>query len=101
MGGGPTLFGIASIINHISELLAYFFSNKILLKFGYAKILYIGLCGNVLRFLYISVIAYPWWALPVEIIQGMNWSTNRLGLVGVQRQSFDFSLFSSHVHATL
>ena len=70
MGGGPTLFGIASIINHISELLAYFFSNKILLKFGYSKILYIGLGGNVLRFLYISLIIRPWWVLPVEVIQG-------------------------------
>jgi hypothetical protein len=70
LGGGPTLFGIASIINHVAELLAYFFSNKILLKFGYAKILYMGLSGNVLRFLYISFIIHPWWVLPVEVFQG-------------------------------
>ena len=32
--GTPTLFGIASVINHISEILAYFFSKKLIGKIG-------------------------------------------------------------------
>ena len=34
LGGSPTLFGIASVITHVSEILAYFFSNKIIAKVG-------------------------------------------------------------------
>ena len=32
--GTPTLFGIASVINHISEILAYFFSKKLINAIG-------------------------------------------------------------------
>ncbi|KAK7478828.1 hypothetical protein BaRGS_00029927 [Batillaria attramentaria] len=34
LGGSPTLFGVASVINHISELLAYFMSSRMLINFG-------------------------------------------------------------------
>jgi hypothetical protein len=30
LGGSPTLFGIASVINHVSEIVAYFFSNRLI-----------------------------------------------------------------------
>jgi len=32
--GTPTLFGIASVINHVSEILAYFFSKKLINSIG-------------------------------------------------------------------
>ncbi|XP_041372185.1 major facilitator superfamily domain-containing protein 6-A-like [Gigantopelta aegis] len=34
LGGSPTLFGVASVINHISELLAYFFCSKFIAAWG-------------------------------------------------------------------
>ena len=34
LGGSPTLFGVASVINHISELLAYFFCSKFIASWG-------------------------------------------------------------------
>lgn len=34
LGGTPTLFGIASVINHISEIVAYFFSKKLIKSIG-------------------------------------------------------------------
>ena len=37
-GGTPTLFGIASVINHISEIFAYFFSFKLIRQFGHVKV---------------------------------------------------------------
>ena len=37
-GGGPTLFGIASVINHMSEMAAYFYSFKIIAKYGHIKV---------------------------------------------------------------
>lgn len=71
-GGTPTVFGIASIINHISEIFAYFFSFRLISQIGHVKVLCIGLTGNVVRFLYISWIKNPWWVLPFEFIQGIT-----------------------------
>ncbi|XP_014248796.1 major facilitator superfamily domain-containing protein 6 isoform X2 [Cimex lectularius] len=71
-GGTPTLFGVASVINHISEIFAYFFSFKLISQMGHVKVLCLGLVGNVLRFLYISYLKNPWWVLPFEFIQGIT-----------------------------
>lgn len=38
VGGTPTLFGICSVINHISEILAYFFSSYFIKRFGHTKV---------------------------------------------------------------
>ena len=38
VGGTPTLFGICSVINHISEVLAYFFSSYFIKRFGHTKV---------------------------------------------------------------
>lgn len=37
-GGTPTLFGICSVINHISEILAYFFSFSFIKRFGHTRV---------------------------------------------------------------
>lgn len=39
---------------------------------GHVRVLYIGLLGNVVRFIYISIISNPWWVLPFELIQGKS-----------------------------
>jgi hypothetical protein len=62
--------GVASVINHTSELFAYFFLHELIHRFGHIKILYLGLLGNFIRFVYISIITNPWWVLPFEFIQG-------------------------------
>ncbi|XP_059045622.1 major facilitator superfamily domain-containing protein 6 [Achroia grisella] len=72
IGGSPTLFGVASVINHISEIFAYFFSFKLITQMGHVKVLCLGLAGNVLRFLYISWLEDPWWVLPFEFVQGVT-----------------------------
>ncbi|XP_013139347.1 PREDICTED: major facilitator superfamily domain-containing protein 6-A [Papilio polytes] len=71
-GGSPTLFGVASVINHISEIFAYFFSFKLITQMGHVKVLCLGLAGNVLRFLYIAWLPDPWWVLPFEFVQGVT-----------------------------
>lgn len=38
VGGTPTLFGICSVINHISEVLAYFFSSYFIKRYGHTKV---------------------------------------------------------------
>ena len=37
-GGSPTLFGVASVINHLSEIFAYFFSFKLITQIGHVKV---------------------------------------------------------------
>jgi hypothetical protein len=37
-GGSPTLFGVASVINHISEIFAYFFSFRLIQQVGHVKV---------------------------------------------------------------
>ncbi|CAG9824009.1 unnamed protein product, partial [Phaedon cochleariae] len=71
-GGSPTLFGVASVINHISEMFAYFFSFRLIRQMGHVKVLCLGLIGNTLRFLYISWLTNPWWVLPFEFMQGIT-----------------------------
>lgn len=43
---------------------------------GHVKILYAGLVGNVLRFMYISWLTNPWWVLPFEFVQGKMGTLN-------------------------
>ena len=69
-GGSPTLFGIASVLNHTSEMAAYFYSFKIISKIGHIKVLALGILCNVIRFIYISFITWPWLVLPFEFVQG-------------------------------
>ncbi|KAK3584420.1 hypothetical protein CHS0354_023262 [Potamilus streckersoni] len=79
LGGSPTLFGVASVINHMSELLAYFLCSRIITSIGHINVLYAGLAGNVVRFMYISWLKNPWWVLPFECVQGLThaavWAT--------------------------
>ncbi|TMW43089.1 hypothetical protein DOY81_011831, partial [Sarcophaga bullata] len=70
--GTPTLFGVASVINHVSEIFAYFFSFRLITQIGHVKVLCLGLIGNVLRFLYISYLTNPWMVLPFELMQGIT-----------------------------
>lgn len=72
LGGTPTLYGYASVINHISEIGAYFFSINFIQHFGHTKVLCIGLLCNATRFIYISWLDNPWFVLPIELIQGNN-----------------------------
>ena len=74
LGGSPSLYGIASVINHVSELMAYFFVHKLVRKYGHIKIFYAGLLGNGIRFLYVSILSEPAWILPFELIQGEKFS---------------------------
>lgn len=72
LGGPPTLFGIASLIDHISEIICYFQVEYVIQKIGHVHVLYVGLAGNVLRFICISLLSNPWYVLPLEILQGIT-----------------------------
>ncbi|XP_067891741.1 major facilitator superfamily domain-containing protein 6-B [Heterodontus francisci] len=72
LNGTTTLFGICSVLSHISELTAYFFSHKLIELVGHIRVLYIGLACNTARFLYISYLENAWYVLPMEVLQGVT-----------------------------
>lgn len=72
LGGPATLFGIASLLDHISEIICYFQVEYIIQKIGHVPVLYLGLTGNIIRFVFISLLSNPWHVLPLEILQGIT-----------------------------
>ncbi|XP_034035046.1 major facilitator superfamily domain-containing protein 6-A isoform X2 [Thalassophryne amazonica] len=72
LNGTTTLFGVCSVLSHISELVAYFTSHKFIELVGHVRVLYIGLACNTARYLYISYLQNAWTVLPMEILQGVT-----------------------------
>lgn len=72
LNGSTTLFGICSVLSHVSELTAYFFSHKLIELIGHIRVLYIGLACNTARYLYISYLENAWTVLPMEVLQGVT-----------------------------
>ncbi|XP_076841233.1 major facilitator superfamily domain-containing protein 6-A [Brachyhypopomus gauderio] len=70
--GSATLFGVCSILSHLSELAAYFTSHKLIELVGHIRVLYIGLACNTARYLYISYLQNAWTVLPMEVLQGVT-----------------------------
>ncbi|XP_069020148.1 major facilitator superfamily domain-containing protein 6-A-like [Embiotoca jacksoni] len=70
--GTTTLFGVCSVLSHISELAAYFTSHKFIELVGHVRVLYIGLACNTARYLYISYLQNAWIVLPMEVLQGVT-----------------------------
>ncbi|XP_037617363.1 major facilitator superfamily domain-containing protein 6-A-like isoform X1 [Sebastes umbrosus] len=72
LNGTTTLFGVCSVLSHISELAAYFTSHKFIELVGHVRVLYIGLACNTARYLYISYLTNAWIVLPMEVLQGVT-----------------------------
>uniref|UniRef100_A0A8D3ANZ8 Major facilitator superfamily domain containing 6a n=1 Tax=Scophthalmus maximus TaxID=52904 RepID=A0A8D3ANZ8_SCOMX len=70
--GTTTLFGVCSVLSHVSELAAYFTSHKFIELVGHVRVLYIGLACNTARYLYISYLQNAWTVLPMEVLQGVS-----------------------------
>ncbi|XP_014400250.1 PREDICTED: major facilitator superfamily domain-containing protein 6, partial [Myotis brandtii] len=63
LNGTTTLFGVCSVLSHVSELTAYFFSHKLIELIGHIRVLYIGLACNTARYIYISYLENAWTVL--------------------------------------
>lgn len=95
LGGTPTLFGVASVINHVSEIIAYFYSLELIREIGHTRVLCLGLAGNAARFLFMAWIENPWWVLPFELVQGVTHATVWAASCSYITQATDPSLRSS------
>ncbi|PAV62091.1 hypothetical protein WR25_07496 [Diploscapter pachys] len=71
IGGSPVLFGILSVTNHTAEIISYFYTYKIINKFGHVRVMYMCLATNVVRFLILSVLDNPW----MGVCLATTWAT--------------------------
>ena len=63
------IYNIFYFLTFISLLIGLV-RNTCLVTVGHVKVMYIGLAGNIARFMYISWLKNPWWVLPFEFVQG-------------------------------
>lgn len=75
IGGSPVLFGILSVVNHASEIVAYFYTFQVINKYGHVKVMYICLAVNVCRFVILSWLDNPWMVVPLQVLQGFALAT--------------------------
>uniref|UniRef100_A0A8C2RK24 Major facilitator superfamily associated domain-containing protein n=1 Tax=Capra hircus TaxID=9925 RepID=A0A8C2RK24_CAPHI len=80
LNGTTTLFGVCSVLSHVSELTAYFFSHKLIELIGHIRVLYIGLACNTARYIYISYLENAWTVLPMEVLQGAAATFRGIGM---------------------
>ena len=66
------------------------------LSLEYLQVLIAGLLGNLIRFLYISFITWPWLVLPFEFLQGKKINGSALPFLWVPSRSP--SMFKNHQH---
>ncbi|XP_044942429.1 major facilitator superfamily domain-containing protein 6 isoform X4 [Mustela putorius furo] len=78
LNGTTTLFGVCSVLSHVSELTAYFFSHKLIELIGHIRVLYIGLACNTARYIYISYLENAWTVLPMEVLQDKTMLAERI-----------------------
>jgi len=72
LGAPPSLFGISSAVDHLSETMTYFFIDTLLQHVSHVQIIYAGLLINFVRFVCISMLVNPWLILPLDILQGFS-----------------------------
>ena len=86
IGANKALMGISLGVATLSELPVFFFSDRLLSRFGGPGLLALALIGSGGRALAYSVIQTPWLVLPVQLLHGLTFSTLWVGGVARARQ---------------
>ncbi|CAI5744869.1 unnamed protein product [Peronospora destructor] len=67
------IVGIAIMCETASELPAFFFSHKIINRFGIVNVLLLSIMGYALRVSYYAVMTNAWCAIPFEFLHGVTY----------------------------
>jgi MFS family permease len=86
IGSSKTLMGIALAVATISELPVFFFSDRMIARFGGFGLVLLALIASGGRALVYSVIQTPWLVLPVQMAQGLTFSALWVGGVSHAKQ---------------
>ncbi|CAH1261838.1 MFSD6 [Branchiostoma lanceolatum] len=73
LGGSQLLLGLCLTVNCIAEVPFFFFSGKLIEKISHKGVFSLSLFCFALRFLFLSLLVNPWWAIPVEVLHGTTY----------------------------
>ncbi|XP_066282411.1 major facilitator superfamily domain-containing protein 6-like [Branchiostoma lanceolatum] len=73
LGGSQLLLGLCLTVNCIAEVPFFFFSGKLIEKISHKGVFSLSLFCFSLRFLFLSLLVNPWWAIPVEVLHGTTY----------------------------
>ncbi|CAH0480701.1 unnamed protein product [Peronospora belbahrii] len=72
-GKNAQIVGIAIMCETASELPAFFYSHKIINRFGIVNVLLLSIIGYALRVSYYAVMTNAWGAIPFEFLHGVTY----------------------------
>uniref|UniRef100_A0AAV1V1E6 Major facilitator superfamily (MFS) profile domain-containing protein n=1 Tax=Peronospora matthiolae TaxID=2874970 RepID=A0AAV1V1E6_9STRA len=72
-GENAEIVGIAIMCETASELPAFFYSHKIINRFGIVNVLLMSIIGYALRVSYYAVMTNAWGAIPFEFLHGVTY----------------------------
>ena len=72
LGGTQFLFSVIAGVQCVSEVVSYHIAGYAISKFGYYRVLYLGLLFSSVRFILYAVIKNPWLVVPIEIFHGVS-----------------------------
>ena len=75
LGGSKSLMGIATIFRAAALIIAYIFNASLSQLFGHVNLMLFSVAAYFILFGSFSVIQNPWWALPLEFLEGLTYGT--------------------------
>jgi PPP family 3-phenylpropionic acid transporter len=79
LGAPQSLMGLALTFSCVSEVPVFYFSTRILKRFGVVPVLFLSLVCYAIRMFCYYLLVDPVWTLPVELLHGFTYA---LGLAG-------------------
>jgi MFS transporter, PPP family, 3-phenylpropionic acid transporter len=76
LGASKALMGLCLAIGTVSELPVWFYSNRMLERFGTRKVLVISLLACAVQGFAYSVMVNPLWVLPIQLLHGLAFSAS-------------------------
>ncbi len=86
LGASTTLMGLALTVATVSELPVFFYSGRLMKRWGARSLLVFSLFVYVLRALMLSVLPTAWMILPVQLLHGLTFSLTWAAGVSYARQ---------------
>ena len=75
LGGSKTLMGIATIFRAAALIIAYIFNAFLSELCGDVNLMLVSVAAYFILFGSFSIIQNPWWALPLEFLEGLTYGT--------------------------
>lgn len=72
LGGTQFQFSIIAAVHCLSEVLSYQIAGYAIQKFGYYRVIYLGLLFSSFRFIFYGLIKNPWYMIPIEVFHGVS-----------------------------